>query len=197
MILFVCTGNVCRSPLAEGWLLHELSRTGPAGVRVSSAGVRALVDEPVDPGTVLEGERLGLDLTGHATRQLSPELVANSRLVLTANRAQRSDVVELHPPAVQYTFTIRQLGRLIAASAYPPPVLGPVAGEDLTDALRDFAVAQRGKPTVGTPVDDDVIDPRARPADVHRRAVAQMMPSLQSVARTLVMLTSGSARADE
>lgn len=190
MILVVCAGNVCRSPLAERWLLNALRRNGIEDVGVASAGVRALVGRPMDPDTVRVGETMGLDCEGHQARQLDASLLREARLVLTASLAQRRGVVELFPPAVQRTFGLRQLGRLLAAGD-PRALAALEPGDDPVDALRRFAVTQRGPSTGARADDDDVTDPHGRAIEVHRRAMEQMLPALHQVATTLHHLRYG------
>ena len=97
-ILFVCVGNVCRSPLGERLLA---SRLEGRGVEVSSAGVGALVGEPMTPESVQHVEAYGAKADGFVSRQLDPAMVDESDLVLTATRAIRSRVLEDSPGALR------------------------------------------------------------------------------------------------
>jgi protein-tyrosine phosphatase len=81
-LLFVCTGNTCRSPLAEAIARRELEALGWSHVAVASAGAHAPEGMPASEGAVLVGSRNGLDLSGHRTRTLTPELVAWADLIL-------------------------------------------------------------------------------------------------------------------
>jgi len=79
-ILVVCVGNICRSPMAEALLRQALQDM--SDVRVSSAGLGALVDYPAaEHAEVLMAER-GLDISRHKARQLTPDLINTSDLVL-------------------------------------------------------------------------------------------------------------------
>jgi protein-tyrosine-phosphatase len=82
-ILFVCTGNTCRSPLAEGIARRLILDRALTNVDVSSAGTSAWPDAPASDGSLLVALEHGIDLSGHRARQLSPELVAASDLILT------------------------------------------------------------------------------------------------------------------
>lgn len=81
-VLFVCTGNTCRSPLAEALARRELDRRDWQHVRVASAGLSAEHGAPASRNAVAVGERYGLDLSGHLSRPLTPELLEWADLVL-------------------------------------------------------------------------------------------------------------------
>ena len=74
-LLLVCTGNTCRSPLAEAILRRELEARGVTGVAVSSAGTGARDGVPASEGSYLVGLEHGLDLSNHRARLLTRELL--------------------------------------------------------------------------------------------------------------------------
>jgi protein-tyrosine-phosphatase len=94
-ILLVCTGNICRSPLAAALLERALAERGTTGLDVSSAGTGAWDGAPVSEGAYLVGLERGLDLSGHRARLLTRELVEQADLVLTMARHHRARVDEL------------------------------------------------------------------------------------------------------
>ncbi|MBI3790550.1 MAG: low molecular weight protein arginine phosphatase [Gemmatimonadetes bacterium] len=81
-LLFVCTGNTCRSPLAEALARAQITMRGVQGVTVSSAGTSAWGGASASDGSLLVGMEHGLDLSGHRARVLTRELVAASDLIL-------------------------------------------------------------------------------------------------------------------
>lgn len=93
-VLFVCTGNICRSPLAESLLERALKDRG-LEVEVSSAGTGAWDGAPASEGAYLVGLERGLDLSGHRARLLTRELVEEADLILTMARHHRARVDEL------------------------------------------------------------------------------------------------------
>jgi protein-tyrosine phosphatase len=159
-VLVVCLGNLCRSPLAERLLRLRLADS--RGVRVSSAGVRAVVGAPMDASAALELTRLGGDPSDFVARQLTAELVTDADLVLAATRQLRSQVVELAPTALRRTFTLRELAALLEERPWPSD---PADLRALVTAAADWrgSVADR---------DDalDVPDPIGGPASLHREA---------------------------
>jgi protein-tyrosine phosphatase len=183
LILFVCEGNVCRSPLAEGLLRSSFARHG-VDIEVASAGTRALVDYPVDDPTALIAKRLGIDMTEHRGRQLTAEMVSSAKLALTATRRIRRAVVQLHAPAVQYTFTMRQFSRIMA-SAGEPFVANGGSSDSRVEAVSAFVSRHRGMQPPPDPEADDVVDPHGRTAAVHELAAQQMVPALHGLSTAL------------
>ena len=115
-ILFVCTGNVCRSPAAERLLRRVLVGGGIAGlsgVDVSSAGTGALVGDPVSPPMAVLIEKAGADASNFTARQLLPALVRGADLIITMTGAHRRETVTLVPAAVQRTFVLGELAHML------------------------------------------------------------------------------------
>jgi protein-tyrosine-phosphatase len=98
-ILFVCSGNTCRSPLAEAIARRIVADAGRADIEVSSAGTHAWVGSPASDGAVLVGMERGLDLTGHRSRLLTRELLDANDLVLVMSTSHLARVRELSPRA--------------------------------------------------------------------------------------------------
>src|SRR5213593_4249684 len=94
-ILLVCTGNICRSPLAAALLDRALAQRGSDGLEVASAGTGAWDGAPVSEGAYLVGLERGLDLSAHRARLLTRELIEQADLVLTMARHHRARVDEL------------------------------------------------------------------------------------------------------
>jgi protein-tyrosine phosphatase len=94
-IIFVCTGNTCRSPMAEGLLREALAARGIDNVTVGSAGTGAWEGAPVSEGAYLVGLEHGLDLGEHRARLLTRDLVREADLVLTMSGHHLARVAEL------------------------------------------------------------------------------------------------------
>ena len=94
-VLFVCTGNTCRSPMAEALLRDALASRGADQITVSSAGTGAWEGAPASEGAYLVCLEHGLDLSGHRARLLTRELVKESDLILTMSGHHRARVAEL------------------------------------------------------------------------------------------------------
>ncbi len=163
-ILFVCTGNICRSPLAERLTRSAL---GPCpAVQVISAGTHA------QPGLEMTGHarrtlvRLGGDPEGFGSRLLVPELVADADLILTATSRHRAESVALHLAAATRAFTISEFGTLTRAVP-PGRVTRHRDPAHRARALVDEARALRGLVRVD---ELDIADPYRGSRLAHRAA---------------------------
>jgi protein-tyrosine-phosphatase len=94
-LLFVCTGNTCRSPMAEAVARAELERRGWRHVQVASAGSAAEPGSPAAPEAVAVGARRGLDLGAHRSQLLTPELVDWADLILAMSPSHLGAVARL------------------------------------------------------------------------------------------------------
>lgn len=113
-ILFVCTGNICRSPTAERLAIAYGGQAHFADFTASSAGTRALTGHPMEANAARVLEKLGGDASDFAARQLSPTIAADADLVLTMTGRHRDHVLKLAPQQLHKTFTLREAARLIS-----------------------------------------------------------------------------------
>ena len=94
-VLFVCTGNICRSPLAAELLRRELAQRGADGFEVTSAGTGAWDGAPASEGAYLVALEHGLDLSRHRARLLTRDVVKEVDVVLTMARHHRTRAQDL------------------------------------------------------------------------------------------------------
>ncbi|MEI2785754.1 MAG: hypothetical protein V9E82_08665 [Candidatus Nanopelagicales bacterium] len=203
-VLYVCTANICRSPLAAGLL----RQAAVPGVASASAGTRAVVGAP------------GCTVPSHRSAPLSPEAVEWADLVLTAAREHQAGVVEIDPQARQRTFTIKQAGRLsqwllsagmVAAARAPGQYpegdprrfVAPLPTVGRTewlvaelDAARGMApvpvepgMAGRRRRRTETPHPDDIPDPHVLGDEWHPVAREQIMAATGPLVALLGELT--------
>ncbi len=94
-ILFICTGNVCRSPMAEG--LFRQAAGGRGDFRVLSAGIGAVNDQPPTPHSVAAMRELGVDISGHRSRMLTADLVQQADYIFGMTHSHVDTVALLYP----------------------------------------------------------------------------------------------------
>jgi protein-tyrosine phosphatase len=178
-VLFVCTGNVCRSPMAEFLLRAETGGT----LAATSAGMQALVGEPMDPPSAAVLAEQGIDAAAHRARQFEVSMAGPDALVLTAERAHRDHILTDTPRLYRRVFTMKEFVRLAE------PVDGATPAEVIA-----AAAARRGLAEVVPEPADDITDP-FRGTVAQARAVAeQLRVVIRSLVATLAPSTSGSPR---
>lgn len=110
-ILFVCIGNICRSPFAHGLFTKLVYQSGYEGFYAESAGLLAL---PGNSATYLAQKvaaEYGVDLAEHKAKPISRELVDGSDLILIMEKPQKDTLIENFPEATDKTFLIRRFAR--------------------------------------------------------------------------------------
>lgn len=115
-LLFVCVGNICRSPTAELMMRHRLA--GREGVEVSSAGLQALVGRGVDPEAAALLREAGIDPDGHKARQASASVLAAADLILVMEQSHQVKIAREVPQVSGKTFL---LGKWCGQREIPDP----------------------------------------------------------------------------
>lgn len=194
-VLVVCTGNICRSPLAErlgrAYLDDRLGENGQL-VRLTSAGVGAVVGSAMHPDSALVLQGYGGDPSGFVARQLVEDMAIDADLTLTMTRAHRQRVLELAPRALARTFTLREAAALV-------DLLGDVdlPGEGLADRARALVRelnGARSRRQAGPA--DDVGDPIGRPVEVHEEVGAEIAEALIPLLARIADLNGSTGEAD-
>jgi protein-tyrosine phosphatase len=178
-ILAVCTGNVCRSPAVERLLAQQLGTT----VSVSSAGTHALVGHPISEPMARLLRNIGADEGTFAARRLTEKFVKQADLVLALTRAQRSLIVDLWPPAVRRTFTLREFARHV--QQVDRSTLPDGAPSVRLRTLIPLVMANRGLGRASAK-DDDVVDPFRRGDEAYAAAFAEITSAVTVIVAMLV-----------
>lgn len=98
VITVVCTANVCRSPMAEGLLRHALQgEDSPPAFIVESAGVAAREGEGPSENSVIAMKKVGIDISDHKSRMLTPDRVARSHVIFCMTSDHQRMIETLHP----------------------------------------------------------------------------------------------------
>jgi protein-tyrosine phosphatase len=161
-ILVVCTGNVCRSPMAEGFLRAALEeRLGEAAPAVTSAGTAGWDGSGAMDESIRAARERGVDIGTHLARRLEPRMVDDADLVVCMAADHREAVVRARPDAEAKTFTIKELVDLLEASAAEGP---------LQARLVAAAAARNGSP----PTAEDVRDPLGDPIGGYREVAEEL-----------------------
>lgn len=79
-IIFICTGNTCRSPMAEGLLREMLKKNGTDGIVCSSAGINAFAGDEAQPNAIAAAAELGADISEHRSRPYHPDMAGETDL---------------------------------------------------------------------------------------------------------------------
>jgi len=155
-ILFVCTGNICRSPMAEGILRSELSPRALSRAEVASAGVGAVSGLPASENAVKVCEDEGIDIGGHRSQPLTPALIESCDLVLAMEEHHRVAAERMAP---RFGERIHLLSRFAAGDDAVPPIgiPDPIGGDReeyraAFDQIREFLLRALPRIESGIPV---------------------------------------------
>jgi protein-tyrosine phosphatase len=174
-VLFVCTGNICRSPTAEAIARRELGRYPGVPLRVSSAGSHALEGNPAASRSLLAAAARGAALEAHHARELTRRRVRAAGLVLCMAAEHRPFVLSYDRSAARRTFVLAAFAR--AAMQWEWLARSPA---ELVDLAVEHARDLPG---------DDVDDPLGEPAEAYaacaERLDALVTPVVAALARTL------------
>lgn len=134
-LLFVCTGNICRSPLAQVYAAHRLAARGRADVSVASASTLGITGSPAHPLSIAIAGDEGLDLRPHRSQPLTGFLLRASDLVLAMTEEHREECRRRFPSGVD---RVKLLGSFRAGGRdrAPEGEIGDPLGSDL-DCFRE------------------------------------------------------------
>ncbi|WP_139005317.1 low molecular weight phosphatase family protein [Arthrobacter crystallopoietes] len=183
-ILTICTGNVCRSPMAERLLQQKLDQIRPGVFDVRSAGIQALVNSPMDTRAAGLLHVLGASSDGFAARQLHESHLADVDLVLAMSIEHRDRILNLMPRLLKRTFTVRELARMIDALEADPDteIPGGTSNEEVEyrwKRLPHLAALKRYQARAAAQSEDEIVDPYRREDSVYQQMVRDLVPAVE------------------
>jgi protein-tyrosine phosphatase len=196
-VLFVCTGNICRSALAERLsraYLDDALGENAALVRVHSAGVQAVVGSGVHPDSARVLAGLGGDPAGFAARQLVDDMAVDADLTLTMTRSHRRAVLKAAPRALSRTFTLREAADLVALLGDHASPAGESFADRARDLVKQLAAARSRRSSDAA---DDVPDPIGEPLEVHQQVGELIAEALVPLFSRFVALRVPEATTEE
>lgn len=182
-ILTLCTGNICRSPVAErviSTVLQDLRY-----VEVESAGTAAMIGHGLPAEADELARQRSLDLSDHRGRQLSVDVVNRSDLILGMTREHRRAAATLVPNAARRSFTLIEFSRIsdLLVPQLHAALEKAESGEEAMFALTDLAASMRGlAPPPDAQEDLDIVDPYGRSRAIYRRSFEQLLPAATKTA---------------
>ena len=196
-VLFVCTGNICRSPLAEQLFRNQVASRSRL-ISTSSAGTYARSGQAMTEQAAALSTQYGGDPSQHSAAEVTSDRIKKADLIVTMTREHRAEVVSMVPRASRKTFTLRELVRLIDSHRNREPGAWKAANDASSTALETFVLnvaSQRGfSSTAVQPADDDIVDPYRRGQEVYDEAGLLISQSISRVAEAILNVTSfGSA----
>ena len=181
-ILIVCTGNVCRSPVAEQVLQRWLDEVSPGAFSVSSAGTKALAGSPMTRAAVRKLATV-TPAEPFSARQLKADMLPAQNLILGMARGHRSEIVQMHPGILKRTFTLREFGRMVEHVHVSSLSRNLFCADPFTRWCQLVSLAPSVRPDTlaEAEADDDVTDPYKRNASAYAQMLDEMLPALKSL----------------
>ncbi|MCP2325140.1 protein-tyrosine phosphatase [Hamadaea flava] len=190
VVLHVCMGNICRSPMAERLLAHEVREAGGSDdvVHSHSAGTGGWHEgEEMNPPAARQVKARGADPADFAARKLRADHIDAADLILTATADQAEYVTALRPDAESRTFVLGEFGRLIGRvdlGELPPVGETPEDIQVRGEAL--VAAVNRVRGTAAPLHDDDLDDPWGRGDQTFSRVADEIEATVRPLAAALL-----------
>lgn len=172
-IMFVCTGNICRSPMGELLLTRYLAGTT---VQVSSAGTRGLPMHHIDPSSGRLMDSVGIESSGFRSRRLTRRMAESADLILCFEKEQRKDIVTLAPTAIRYTFLLNEFANMCEYCAQNGLVHGLTIQERLQSVIESSQII---RPIIPEPT--NIEDPHGKEFAKFRVAADQTNAAIRKI----------------
>jgi protein-tyrosine phosphatase len=193
-VLFVCTGNICRSAYGQHLLARQLEEAVPGRYRVASAGTQVNPRLTVPPQVHALPRAGGLQtLTAHVPTQLSGRTVATADLLLAATSDHSAVILRETPAALNRSFTMLEFGaaaQAMATGALPAWPAPPAGSTTLAEDVRSLARhVSRHRPAIrGSLATIDLPDPYGRADEAYTDMASALEPAVEHITDLLVGL---------
>jgi protein-tyrosine-phosphatase len=148
-LLFVCTGNICRSPLAEAFLKDYASKQGqPGRISVSSAGTHAWDGNPATAEASLAGARYGLDLSQHRAREVRRSIIEENDFILAMTIRQHEWLLRAFPESKNKLYLALLFPRRLAGESPEVADVPDPMGESVVFYLNVLEMLQPALPAI-------------------------------------------------
>ncbi len=138
-VLVVCSGNICRSPFAEGYLRMKWAQRDQPEIQVQSAGTLGIVGSPASSDTLVLAKEVGFDLSEHRSRAVTLDVVDEAACILVMENAHRRELIRLFPETAERVHLLSEFHPSVSDPARAPDVFDPI-GLPLEDYRRCYAL---------------------------------------------------------
>lgn len=172
-IVFVCTGNLCRSPMAEGLLRHALRERGCDGIETSSVGTWAYYGRPATDEAIATLQERGIDISGHSSRPVEIDEFRAADLIVAMTSVHVREITNLAPDLADRIVMMKELREIHSER------VGPDATRE--DKARALLTGQRPERRR----DLDVDDPMGMPIGAYERCVGELQEGVEVLVKAL------------
>ena len=176
-VLFICTGNICRSPMGE--LLFRTYTQGTS-LEVGSAGTHSLAGHSIDPSSKALMDAVGIDSSQFRSTQLTQDIADNSDLILCFEPEQRHNIVVIAPTALPYTFTLTDFSNMCAYCAQHNMITGVTIQERLQSVIDQSMQIRPMLPPSAT-----IPDPYRKNFEAFRSAARATNDAIRNILRSI------------
>ncbi|MFT4147615.1 MAG: low molecular weight phosphatase family protein [Micrococcaceae bacterium] len=176
-IIFVCTGNICRSPFGERVLAAALDQISPGEFEVTSAGTYGMIGYPFAPESAVLAQQYGANVENFEPRRLTEQMIRDNDLLLALTQEHRQKIISLDPSALRKTFTLRDFAHSI--NSLEPDTQAASTYEAWQDLVAQ--AFKRRHQIVTTASESDVIDPWQQGNAAYQQMADEMIPCLSVI----------------